>query len=140
MNKIQIEIEHALLESANVIVNGSKDVVKKLSDFCWELEVNKIKQQISIHFCPWGLDPLLRLNGFLLNKWLANVEQQDHCLNFSIDTDFIKQYRDNDLQGRLDSLGPDASDVTVDRVIGRSNNSDLVIALKEKIIEKSNLS
>jgi hypothetical protein len=104
------------------------------------IENSKEFQKICVFFEPWGIDPILRINGFLINKWLGNVEMQGHCLQFSINQDFFKYYREKDLQGRIDSLGSNNRNVTIDRVIGRSSNSDLVAVLKEKIVEKSNIS
>jgi hypothetical protein len=138
MNKIQIELEHKQLTNSRLTTNEID--VAETSLHNWTIENSQEFQKICVFFEPWGIDPLLRINGFLINKWLGNVEMQSHCLQFSINQDFFKYYREKDLQGRIDSLGTNNRNVTIDRVIGRSSNSDLVAVLKEKIIEKSNIS
>ena len=95
--------------------------------------------EICIYFQPWKIDPILRLNGFLINKWLANVELQNHCMKFVLDQDFFKKYRDKDLQGRMDSVGANPSNIVIDRVVGRNSNSDVVMLLKERLGENSNI-
>jgi len=138
MDNIQIELEHKQLVSSRLTAN-TVDVFE-ISDHQWIINGSKQGQQVCIYFEPWGIDPILRVNGFLINKWLGNVEMQNHCLQFFIDQDFVKNYREKDLQGRIDSVGANNRDVTIDRVVGRSSNDDLVSVLKEKIIEKSNIS
>lgn len=138
MNRIQIELEHKQLTNSRLTTNEIS--VAETSLHNWIIENLEEFQNICVFFEPWGIDPILRINGFLINKWLGNVEMQSHCLQFSINQDFIKYYREKDLQGRIDSLGANNRNVTIDRVIGRSSNSDLVAVLKEKIIEKSNIS
>jgi hypothetical protein len=138
MNRIQIELEHKQLTNSRLTANEIS--VAETSLHNWTIENLDEFQKICVFFEPSGIDPILRINGFLINKWLGNVEMQSHCLQFSINQDFIKYYREKDLQGRIDSLGANNRNVTIDRVIGRSSNSDLVAVLKEKIIEKSNIS
>jgi hypothetical protein len=138
MNKIQIELEHKQLVNSRLTANEID--IAKTSSHNWVIKNSEESQKICVFFEPWGIDPILRINGFLINKWLGNVEMQSHCLQFSITQDFFKYYREKDLQGRLDSLGTNNRDVTIDRVVGRSSNSDLVVVLKEKILEKSNIS
>jgi hypothetical protein len=137
MNKIQIELEHKQLVNSRLTSNEIDIAETSLHN--WMIESSEELQKICVFFEPWGIDPILRVNGFLINKWLGNVEMQSHCLQFSITQDFFKYYREKDLQGRLDSLGANNRNVTIDRVVGRSSNSDVVAVLKEKIIEKSNI-
>jgi hypothetical protein len=137
MNKIQIELEHKQLVNSRLTSNEIDIAETSLHN--WMIESSEELQKICVFFEPWGIDPILRVNGFLINKWLGNVEMQSHCLQFSITQDFFKYYREKDLQGRFDSLGANNRNVTIDRVVGRSSNSDVVAVLKEKIIEKSNI-
>lgn len=138
MNKIQLELGHKQLTNTRLTVDGID--VTEISSHNWLIENSEKFQKICVFFEPWGIDPILRINGFLINKWLGNVEMQNHCLQFLINQDFFKYYREKDLQGRIDSLGTNNRNVTIDRIVGRSSNSDLVAVLKEKIVEKSNIS
>ena len=61
-------------------------------------------------------------------------------MKFVLDQDFFKKYRDKDLQGRMDSVGANPSNIVRDRVVGRNSNSDVVMLLKERLGENSNIS
>jgi hypothetical protein len=139
-NKITVELENKQLEHASLTINGTEIVPNNISKLSWTIDCPAHPQEIYIYFHPWGLNPILRLNGFLINKWLGNVELQNHCMKFILDQDFFTKYRDKDLQGRMDSLGDNPGDIVIDRVVGRHSNSDIVMLLKEKLVENSDIS
>ncbi len=140
IDKITVELYHKQLENGRLTINGSEVISNDISKIFWEIYLPIQPQEICVYFQPWKIDPILRLNGFLINKWLANVELQNHCIKFVLDQDFFTKYRDKDLQGRMDSVGSTPSDIVIDRVVGRNSNSDLVMLLKEKLGENSNIS
>jgi hypothetical protein len=142
MNKICIELEHKQLESSWLSVNETdvRTDVRTDCDHNWCFDLLDNDQLVCVYFRPWKINPILRVNGFMVNKWLANVEVQDHCLKFIINKNFFQDYQNKDLQGRLNSLGPNPRDVSVDRIVGRQEHRDIIRSLKEKIIEKSNIS
>jgi hypothetical protein len=140
MGELKIELEHKQLTSSRLTVNDTEDLVKQISDHQWSIDISDQDSDVCVYFEPWGIDPLIRFNGFLINKWLGNIEKQDHCLKFSINDSFVQRYREKDLQGRLGSLGTAVNDVQIDRVIGRAGNHDIVSMIKEKLIEKSRFS
>jgi hypothetical protein len=138
MSMITIEIQHPSLTDAELILQGQTyQSIKKSDTFIWTV---KPGHMIEIRFSPWKIDPLLRINGFLIDKWLANVLVMDHALQFDLPADFFSRYRHKDLQGRLDSLGDNANPITVDRVIGRNLHKDMVEKIKIRLSEKSNIS
>ena len=140
IDKITVELYHKQLENGRLTINGSEVISNDISKIFWEIYLPIQPQEICVYFQPWKIDPILRLIGFLINKWLANVELQNHCIKFVLDQDFFTKYRDKDLQGRMDSVGSTPSDIVIDRVVGRNSNSDLVMLLKEKLGENSNIS
>ena len=139
IDKITVELYHKQLENGRLTINGLEVISNDISKISWEICLPILSQEICIYFQPWKIDPILRLNGFLINKWLANVELQNHCMKFVLDQDFFKKYRDKDLQGRMDSVGSTHSDIVIDRVVGRNSNSDVVMLLKERLGENSNI-
>jgi len=140
INKITVELDQTQLENSRLTIEGVEVAPDDISTAAWTIKWSVQPQEICIYFQPWGLNPILRINGFLINKWLANVELQNHCMKFFLDQDFFTKYRDRDLQGRLNSLGDNPGDIVIDRVVGRHCNSDIVMLLKEKLIENSHIS
>ena len=140
IDKITIELDHKQLENVRLTVNGYEIALDGISKTSWTIDCPNQSQEICVYFQPWKINPILRLNGFLINKWLGNVELQNHCMKFTLDQDFFTKYRDKDLQGRMDSLGANPGDIVIDRVAGRHGNSDIVMLLKEKLVENSNIS
>lgn len=133
----KIEIEHNALNSANLTVNGQPiDSIKDGSTIRWTLPDDKLSGEIKIEFSPWKIDPLLRIDDCLINKWIGNVLVMDHALCFSLTEDYFATYRKKDIQGRLDSLGPTPTDITIDRVVGRNLHLALVNQIKQKLDEK----
>ena len=140
ISKVIVELENKQLENFSLTINEVEVTPNNISAAAWTIKWSVQPQEICIYFQPWGLNPILRINGFLINKWLANVELQNHCMKFFLDQDFFTKYRDRDLQGRLNSLGDNPGDIVIDRVVGRHSNSDIVMLLKEKLIENSHIS
>lgn len=133
-----IEIEHKLLEQATLKRNDQEiQCQQNIRTYQWEILP---ECDIEIFFRPWKIDPLLRLDGFLIDKWLADVLLMDHAMKFRVTGDFFDLYHDRDMQGRLDSLGPNPSPITVDRVLGRNLHRDMVEKIKIKLHEKSHIS
>ena len=87
------------------------------------------KKKCTLLFHPFKISPMLRVDGFLINYWLAGIQQQDHRLDFDIGPDFFKWYRDKDRQGRLSSLSNEQKrdEHFSDKYIGIDNlHADLV--------------
>jgi hypothetical protein len=83
--------------------------------------------------------PLLRINDFLINFWLADIQHQENCFWFSLDLNFSKKYNEKDKQGRISSLA-NRSDTVLDKTVGRFLHQDLVDDIKKIIHEKRNIS
>jgi hypothetical protein len=136
---MKIELEHKQLTNAVLKVNGKElPVDRQNCIFAWTISDQNL--DIEIAFEPQGLNPILRIDGFLINHWLGNILLMNHAVTFKLCPDYFKQYQQKDLQGRLESIGSNPTSITVDRVIGRSMHQDLVDKIKEKLSEKSNIS
>jgi hypothetical protein len=102
-------------------------------DFCRPVK-------LIVNFKPFGVKPLLRIDGFLMDYWLAGVKQQDHQIELDIDADFLNRYSIKDRKGRLDSLGPEQkqTDHYLDKYIGINNlYPELIREIQELLDEKS---
>jgi hypothetical protein len=138
LSTITIEIQHSTLTDAELSIQDQIYPAERQGNvFSWSVELG---HRVEIRFRPWKIDPLLRINGFLINKWLADVLVMDHALQFDLPADFFFRYRDKDLQGRLNSIGDNPNPITIDRVIGRNLHEDMVEKIKTRLREKRNIS
>ena len=112
---------------------------------CNELSINlnmDTPTMITAQFQPYGIKPLLRIDGFLIDYWLANVLQQDHQISFELTPNFVEHYRSRDRQGRIDSLSDQQRRVDhyLDKYIGIDNlNSDLLVEIRDLLDEKPSI-
>lgn len=134
-----IKIFHAELRDAEIQFddNNEKSEIKD-SSATWI--VPYVPESVEILFEPFGITPKLWIDNFLINFWLADVQQQDHKLIIPIGNDFFEKYRIRDGQGRLQSLGVNPDPILVDKIVGRNFHQLLVDDIKLKLDEKRNLS
>lgn len=78
---------------------------------------------VEVFFEPFKLKPIVRLNNFMLNYWLANIVLYDHKLQFEIGKNFYQDYREKDIQGRLGhvQVQGEIPDHVYDKYIGLKN-------------------
>lgn len=134
-----IKIFHTKLRDAEIQFddNNEKSEIKD-SSATWI--VPYVPESVEILFEPFGITPKLWIDNFLINFWLADVQQQDHKLIIPIGNDFFEKYRIRDGQGRLQSLGVNPDPILVDKIVGRNFHQLLVDDIKLKLDEKRNLS
>jgi hypothetical protein len=121
-------IENACLYVDNTLC-GTTD------ECCWQIDVaNKLLVRITYQS---GI-PVLRVNNFLVNFWLADVVVLPNAIEFWLDQNFFNNYNKKDKQGRLMSLN-DVSEHVLDRNVGRCYNESLVNKLKQMLDEKRNI-
>ena len=130
-----IELFHKELKSATLESNLNNQVSIHGDTYCWEFA--HPPQDITIKYSPKEIIPKLRIDGFLVDNWVANVKIHDSCLNVRIGDDFAVRYRHKDLQGRISSLGNDPSRIVLDRNVGNELHSDLIDKINTLINEKS---
>lgn len=129
-----IEIQHKNLETGTLFVDSIVQAAQPGPICTWS---SVTLGSVEIQFRPYGITPLLRINGFLINYWLAGVLLQDHAIGFDLYHDFFTRYRTNDFRGRMASLGANPSEITVDRVVGRNLHQDLIDKIEQQLHEKS---
>jgi hypothetical protein len=59
---------------------------------------------VNVEFQPFKIKPIVRYNNFMLDYWLADIQLFDHQLEFAITETFFQDYRNKNIQGRIDSL------------------------------------
>lgn len=136
---MKFQIELVCNELVNAKLTYSNCEVTANNARQWELELIN-DTVITINLPGISISqPLLRVNGFLLNFWLANVKFDNNQLVFTLGPNFSKGYSQRNLQGKLDSINNTTDKTVLDRLIGRSLHLDLVNNLHTLINEKRNL-
>jgi hypothetical protein len=118
-----LEIEHtANLERICVTVNGQTIAEAQNTIFLSvELDQN-YPLNILVEFYPFGEKPIVRYHGFMLDYWLANIYLENHRLLFTVGQSFFEDYRNKNIQGRIDSLTDEQkSGQFFDKYIGINN-------------------
>lgn len=98
--------------------------------------VNVLPATIEVEFRPFKIKPMIRYNNFMLDYWLANIQLFDHELKFTITDTFFQDYKNKNIQGRIDSLceSQKDSDHYWDKYIGINNlHPDIVQQIKKLI-------
>lgn len=139
---MNISVTHPSLTQCQILIDDVKIIeanAKTTVSIDFETAENK---KCTVLFHPFKISPMLRVDGFLINYWLAGVQQQDHRLDFDIGPDFFKWYRNKDRQGRLSSLSDEQKrdEHFLDKYIGIDNlHADLVGEIRRNLDnEKSN--
>lgn len=135
--KFTIELEHPELDRVRFAadeVQRSDDTVERV----WSGNINIFtKTHIEIGFWPWKIEPLLRINGHLVDYGLAGVDQFDHALSFSLGRDFFDAYGRSLVAGRIYSQFKDGvvDDKIYDAVIGYGRRHTELIDSIKRIVD-----
>jgi len=100
-----IEIE-SLNEFTQVKVYVNTKLVVEQTN-CKSLTYNidqPLPADIDIEFQPFKIRPIVRLDNFLLDYWLANIILQDHKLSIRVTDTFFQDYKNKNIEGRIASL------------------------------------
>jgi len=91
-----------------------------------------------IWFEPWKIQPKVRINNFLIDFFLAEINLYDHKFDVEINKDFFKRYRKNDLKSREDSIFPTGAvhdPYIYDSVIGVGNLYEDIAEEIKKVLD-----
>ena len=91
---------------------------------------------IEVEFKPHKIKPIVRYNNIMVDYWLANILLQDHKIQFTISNNFFQDYRNKDIQGRIDSLPEEQKNVEhfYDKYIGVDNLHPEIVNEIKKLI------
>jgi hypothetical protein len=88
---------------------------------------------IKIFFEPWKISPLIRIDGHLIDYWLANVMQYDHMIQFQWNSGFYYDYQHRNIESKIQYLGLTKQE-DIDYHIGINNsNLDIVDQIKKHL-------
>jgi hypothetical protein len=92
---------------------------------------------IDVEFKPHKIKPIVRYNNIMVDYWLANILLQDHKIQFTISDNFFQEYRNKDIQGRIDSLPEEQKNVEhfYDKYIGVDNLHPEIVNEIKKLID-----
>jgi hypothetical protein len=102
-----------------------------IAQFDVELPVDVV-----VEFQPFKIKPMIRFNNFLLDHWLANILLEDHRATFNIAKTFFQDYKDKNIQGRINYLTEEQKSVEhfYDKYVGVNNlHPELVDEIKKII-------
>jgi len=104
-------------EFVKIVVNNIL-VLEEYNINSASIDIN-LPAKIKIEFFPHKITPIVRLDNVMLNFWLANITLYDHCVEFDAGENFFDQYRDKDIQGRLNTIpGDEKTGHYLDKYIG----------------------
>jgi hypothetical protein len=132
--KYKIEINHPnlsaykfFLEEQLIVQDNCKGSVL--------LNCESSYKRCQIWFEPWGIVPMIRVNNFMIDFALAEIDLFDHKFDIILDDDFFLRYRENDLLFRKKSVfgaGIAHDPYIYDSVIGvGSTHSDIINQIKK---------
>lgn len=132
MKTYNVEILHPDLSAYKLFVD---DVLVSEGECVKTQMFKNISGKISIWYEPWKIYPEIRIDDFLVNYALAEVDVYEHKLDFVLEEDFITQYRANDIASREKAVFDGKGEVDkyiYDAVIGiNSDHRDIVESIKK---------
>ena len=134
--KVSIELEHPQLIRFRVDLN-KKTLIDSECKKIFKYTINiKNATQLETWFWPWGIKPILRLDGHMMNYSILDVNQFDHMLSFTLYPDYLERYGKSLIQSRINTQFPDGRIVQkiYDSAIGYGNTySELTEKIKASI-------
>jgi hypothetical protein len=134
MNYIEVAL-HNNIEHIKIIANHQ--LISEAYDCSIHTAViDTLPAVIEVEFWPFKIKPIVRYNNFMLDYWLANIQLFDHKLEFTVTDTFFQDYKNKNMQGRIDSLSESQKGVDHywDKYIGINNlHPDIVQQIKKSI-------
>jgi hypothetical protein len=116
------------------------DILTELNTECYRLETvftAELPAKVTVFFSPDYNIPLIRVNGFLLNMWLADITVTNGKLYFLLTSNFYENYKNKDLEGRIQHFSNEVKNLEDfnDKFIGVNNAyPDLVSDIKKLLL------
>jgi hypothetical protein len=124
-----VEILHKQFDEVKIYVNQKLLAQDQHCDSLKATFDQLLPVQIDIEFWPFKIKPIVRYNDFMLDYWLANILLQDHKLTLTVPDSFFSDYRNKNIQGRVDSLSETQrnSEHFFDQYVGVNNGYPAII-------------
>jgi hypothetical protein len=127
-----IEIFHDQLTEYKLFVNEQL-ISEGMCNRTVELSVPE--SLVSIWFYPWKIVPTIRINNFIVNTGLAEIDLYDHKLDVELTNDFYQKYHQNDIASRMDLFyqtdNGKNNEQLFDEIIGFNDHNDVVKQIKK---------
>ncbi len=127
-----IEMFHEQLTEYKLFVNEQL-ISEGMCDQKVELMVPS--SSASIWFYPWKIVPTVRINNFIVNPGLAEMDLYEHKLDIDLTDDFYEKYHKNDISSRVESFFLNENgkndEILFDRLIGVNDHKDVVEEIKK---------
>ena len=136
MNYIEIAL-HNNIEHIKIIANHQL-ISEAYNCSALTAVIDTLPACVEVEFQPFKIKPIVRYNNFMLDYWLANIQLFDHKLEFTITDTFFQDYKNKNIQGRIDSLSDSQKGVDHywDKYIGINNlHPSIVQQIKQLIIQ-----
>lgn len=125
-----LEIAHPELTSYTLYVNGIKKSEGRC-DGCAEvvLPSGEIEMWINPLNKHWGILPRIRIGGFLVNTFLADIAVNDHMLKFTFDENFFMRYAKKNIDSIMASVPEkhQGDEAYVSKYFGLSGANDSLV-------------
>lgn len=122
---------HSIKISVNDAIVLEEQNINSVSIVC-----DSLPATISVEFSPFKIKPIVRIDNFMVNYWLANIQEQEHKLEFNLDDNFFLNYKKKDIESRLNYLTSEQQKIPEfqDKYVGVNNlHPDLVNKIKSLI-------
>lgn len=137
----KIALEHPSLTSFTLYADGAEISEGRC---CGSIEIDLPRGEIEVWLNPmdknWGIVPRIRIDGFLVNTYLAGIDVFDHMFKFIFADDFFWRYANMNVASILSSVPAQYRDDEgyISKYFGLSGaNTDLVRDIRLILDEKS---
>ena len=112
----------AKFQQVEIYINNRK-VAQAVSCYDLTCEICEVPARIEIFFHPFQIKPFTRIDGFLLDSWLADIRVYDHKIDLEFDEGFFERYKRKNIQGRLAALSKEQQQTEhfLDKYVGVDN-------------------
>lgn len=137
MTSIELLLPNQQFDDIKVYINQQLKGEKQNCDRIFVEFDHAMPVTIDVEFWPFKIKPLVRYDGFLLDYWLGNISLQDHKLTLTVTDTFFEDYRNKNIQGRINSLTAQQKNANhfFDQYIGVNNLYPDVINEIRKLID-----
>jgi hypothetical protein len=134
MNCIEIA-SLTTMEYVKISVN-QQTVLERHDCKALDYAIEALPAMINVEFRPFKIKPIVRYNNFMLDYWLAGIQLFDHQLEFLVTETFFQDYKNKNIQGRIDSLSESQKELDHywDKYVGINNlHPEIVQKIKDFI-------
>jgi len=117
-NHLTISVQHPDITMFRCEVNGKTVKHKLIKDNYYFSAPDD--SQVNVYFEPWKIEPIVRFNHHMVNYALAEINQYNHMLEFSVDVNYLERYFANQIKYKKEFLNitDDNKSLLMDQFVG----------------------